>query len=157
MGEKTMKQKYYDIHMITDKERQSGYSVFVKADDENEAVEIMTNEHLYEEPEDLSFIDYTGEITAQDYYAGTKGLMVITREQSEHYVLEDDDKDTGGVSYAGETLDNFLDEAGITPFEDDVYELGEVNKALQECGTCPVMMDKIKETEEKETEEEIER
>ena len=51
--------KNYEIHMNGD----FGYSVFIKADDENEAIEIMTNEHLYDEPEDLDNIDYIDEIT----------------------------------------------------------------------------------------------
>ena len=59
--------KYYDIHIIVKNDWREGYSVFVKAYDENEAVEIMTNEHLYEEPEDLDNIDYIGEITEKEY------------------------------------------------------------------------------------------
>ena len=59
--------KYYDIHMIVEDDCKEGYSVFVKANDENEAVEIMTNEHLYEEPEDLDNIDYIDEITEKEY------------------------------------------------------------------------------------------
>lgn len=59
--------KYYDIHMIVEGDCKEGYSVFVKANDENEAVEIMTNEHLYEEPEDLNNIDYIDEITEKEY------------------------------------------------------------------------------------------
>lgn len=59
--------KYYDIHMTVEDDCKEGYSVFVKANDENEAVEIMTNEHLYEEPEDLDNIDYIAEITEKEY------------------------------------------------------------------------------------------
>ena len=44
-----------------------GYSVFVEASDENEAVQIMTDNHLYEEAEDLSNIDYIGEISEKEY------------------------------------------------------------------------------------------
>ena len=59
--------KYYDIHMIVKNDWKEGYSVFVKANDEDEAIEIMINEHLYEEPEDLDNIDYIGEITEKEY------------------------------------------------------------------------------------------
>ncbi len=58
---------YYDIHMTVDNDCKEGYSVFVEADSENEAVEKMTNEHLYEEPEDLNNIDYIDEITETEY------------------------------------------------------------------------------------------
>ena len=60
--------KYYDIHMTVEDDCKIGYSVFVAANNENEAVEIMTNEHLYEEPEDLDNIDYVGEITEKEYW-----------------------------------------------------------------------------------------
>lgn len=59
--------KYFDVHMTVYGDCKPGYSVFVAAEDENEAVEIMTNEHLYEEPEDLNNIDYIDEITEEEY------------------------------------------------------------------------------------------
>ncbi len=62
--------KYFDIHMTVEDDCKEGYSVFVEADDENAAVEKMTNEHLYEEAEDLDHIDYIGEITEEEYKAG---------------------------------------------------------------------------------------
>ena len=62
---------YYDIHMVVHGDSKEGYSVFVEASSENEAVEIMTNNHLYEEPEDLSNIDYVGEISEEEYRAAT--------------------------------------------------------------------------------------
>ena len=67
--------KYFDIHMKTYGNSKDGYSVFVKMPDnsnENEAVEYMTNEHLYEEPEDLNNIDYVGEITEKEYLEATQ-------------------------------------------------------------------------------------
>lgn len=54
-------------------------------------------------------------------------------------VLVDDDTETGGTSFCGETLKDFLDEVGMnydTP-------LPVINKALRECGIEP-----IKEVEE---------
>ena len=65
--------KYYDIHMTVYGDCKEGYSVFVEADNENDAVEKMTNEHLYEEPEDLDNIDYIDEIT-EDEYLEAKGI-----------------------------------------------------------------------------------
>ena len=62
--------KYYDIYMETDHEEKTGYSVFVQAYDENEAVEIMTDQHLYEEAEDLGNIMSVEEITKEEYEAG---------------------------------------------------------------------------------------
>lgn len=59
--------KYFDIHMTVEDDSKEGYSVFVKANDANEAVEVMTNGHLYEEPEDLDHIDYVGEISEKEY------------------------------------------------------------------------------------------
>ncbi len=58
---------YYEMHMKVYNDSKEGYSVFVKASSENEAVEIMANEHLYEESEDLNNIDYIGEITKEEY------------------------------------------------------------------------------------------
>lgn len=59
--------KYYDIHMTVHNDCKDGYSVFVEAEDESEALEKITNEHLYEEPEDLNNIDYIDEITKEEY------------------------------------------------------------------------------------------
>lgn len=62
--------KYYDIYMEVEDDCKDGYSVFVAACDENEAVEIMTNEHLYEDAEDLDNIKAITEITKEEYDAG---------------------------------------------------------------------------------------
>ena len=59
--------KYYDVHFVVHNDCKEGYSVFVEAGSENEAVEVITNEHLYEEPEDLDNIDYIDEITEKEY------------------------------------------------------------------------------------------
>lgn len=48
--------------------------------------------------------------------------------------LIDDDTETGGTSFCGETLRDFLEETGMscdTP-------LTEINKALKECGIEPI-------------------
>ena len=48
--------------------------------------------------------------------------------------LEDDATETGGISFIGETLDNFLDEIEM-PYD---TSLEEINKALSECGIKPI-------------------
>jgi len=58
---------YYDIHMTVEDDCKEGYSVFVEASDENEAVQIMTDNHLYEEAEDLDNIDYIDKISEREY------------------------------------------------------------------------------------------
>ena len=58
---------YYDIHMVVKDDCKEGYSVFVEASAENEAVQIMIDNHLYEEAEDLDNIDYVGEISEKEY------------------------------------------------------------------------------------------
>lgn len=60
-------------------------------------------------------------------------LKELKRKFSNIY-LEDDATETGGISFIGETLDNFLDEVEI-PYD---APLEEINKALSECGIMPV-------------------
>lgn len=48
--------------------------------------------------------------------------------------LEDDATETGGISFIGETLDNFLNEVEM-PYDSP---LEEINKALSECGIKPI-------------------
>lgn len=56
--------------------------------------------------------------------------MKITKKIAERITLRDDATETGGISYIGETLDNFMAEAGV-PFGSS---LKRVNEALVECG-----------------------
>lgn len=49
-------------------------------------------------------------------------------------VLIDDPNSAGGVSYSGETLENFLLEVGL-PLDSDITE---INNALTECGVLPL-------------------
>ena len=49
-------------------------------------------------------------------------------------VLEDDSTPYGGISFVGETLENFLAEVDL-PIDTDMIE---VNEALVECGIKPV-------------------
>lgn len=66
--------KYWDIHFVVHGDCKPGYSVFVEATNEQEALDIVRDEHLYEEPEDLSNIDYIDEITQKEYLEA-KGLV----------------------------------------------------------------------------------
>lgn len=54
--------------------------------------------------------------------------MKITKKIAERITLWDDATETGGISYIGETLDNFMAEAGV-PF---CSSLKRVNEALVE-------------------------
>ena len=40
-------------------------------------------------------------------------MMRVTRAIAKKIKLHDDETDTGGISYVGETLDNFFDDAGL--------------------------------------------
>ena len=50
------------------------------------------------------------------------------------YVLEDDNTEFGGISYSGQTLNDFLSEVGMSP---DV-PMNEINESLIECGIKPI-------------------
>lgn len=50
------------------------------------------------------------------------------------YVLEDDTTEFGGISYSGQTLNDFLSEVGMSP---DV-PMNEINESLIECGIKPI-------------------
>lgn len=52
----------------------------------------------------------------------------------EEIELFDDDSETGGISYGGETLGNFVGECGIS--EDISIE--ELNEELKDCGIKPI-------------------
>ena len=65
--------KYYDIYIETDHATKTGYSVFVQAFDENDAVQIMRDQVMYNDPEDLSCIKAVTEITEEEYMKGVEG------------------------------------------------------------------------------------
>lgn len=65
---------------------------------------------------------------------GKRNICESTARDFLDIELEDDGKETGGISFIGETLRDFLDDAGMsydTPM--DV-----VNKELDECGIEPI-------------------
>lgn len=57
----------------------------------------------------------------------------MLKEHLKDYKLQDNHDETGGTSFAGETLQDFLEETGM---EDASIE--EINKALLSCGIAPV-------------------
>ena len=50
------------------------------------------------------------------------------------YVLEDDETEFGGISFDGQTLNDFLAEVGMSPDA----PMNEINESLIECGIKPI-------------------
>lgn len=59
--------------------------------------------------------------------------MEISKEKMKDIVLKDDASPYGGTAFNGETLYDFCESVDL--LESD---LGEINKALRECGICPI-------------------
>jgi hypothetical protein len=59
---------------------------------------------------------------------------MITKEQFNDIILEDDNSPFGGVSYQGQTLADFLEEVNM----DNVTDINVINNALSECGIKPI-------------------
>ena len=59
--------------------------------------------------------------------------MEITKEKMKDIVLKDDASPYGGTAFNGETLYDFCKSVDLLE-----CDLGEINKALQECGICPI-------------------
>lgn len=59
--------KYFDVYFETDPYKKTGYSVFVRAFDENDAIAIVRDECLYNDAEDLSCHIIVTEITEKEY------------------------------------------------------------------------------------------
>lgn len=74
--------------------------------------------------------------------AGNKGGGIMAVKMTEQVrrhlndVLEDDGSETGGTSFEGETLENFISETFSENAEPITMKA--VNKALKECGIRPV-------------------
>lgn len=51
-----------------------------------------------------------------------------------NYILEDDDTPTGGTSFSGETVRDF-----IMTVDRDIRDLDTLNVALKECGIKPIL------------------
>lgn len=59
--------KYYDVHMLIDDDRKEGYSIFVSSTSEDEAIQFIIDNHLYEDVSDLNNTDYVDEISKDEY------------------------------------------------------------------------------------------
>ena len=58
----------------------------------------------------------------------------ITKERMKDIVLKDDASPYGGTAFHGETLYDFCESVDLL----ECGDLNEINKALQECGICPI-------------------
>lgn len=56
----------YAVYFKVHNDSKTGYSVFVKADSEKEAINIIKRKKLYEDEEDLDNIESVDEITEED-------------------------------------------------------------------------------------------
>ena len=65
--------------------------------------------------------------------------MKITKKIARRITLQDDATETGGVSYHGEDLSNFIQEVGMK----FGLPLSAYNKALVECGIEPVTKEQV--------------
>lgn len=64
--------------------------------------------------------------------------MVMDKKELLAIVLQDGPGETGGVSYLGETLQNFLEEANLMHLLDEENPLAKINEALIKCGIKPI-------------------
>ena len=60
----------YAVYFRVYNDSKTGYSVFVKADSEKEAIDIIKRKKLYEDEEDLDNIESIDEITEEDILSG---------------------------------------------------------------------------------------
>ena len=70
-GEQNQMKKYgYAVYFKVYDDSKTGYSVFVKADSEKEAINVIKRKKLYEDEEDLNNIESIDEITEEDILSG---------------------------------------------------------------------------------------
>ena len=60
-------EKYFDIHVTYGEKDGDGYSIFIIANDKEEAKQKAIDEKLFEYEYDVNDIDYIEEITQEDY------------------------------------------------------------------------------------------
>ena len=66
--------------------------------------------------------------------------MKISKKLAQKIILKDDETETGGISFVGETLADFIEEVDM-PFGID---LSYYNTALKECGIMRISLQEIK-------------
>lgn len=76
--ENSMK-KYYDVYFEVHDDCKTGYSVFIEAESEEDPIEVVKREKLYEEEEDLKNIRAVTEISKEQYEEVMK-LMELMKE-----------------------------------------------------------------------------
>jgi hypothetical protein len=69
--------KYYDIYMTIEDDCKEGYSVFVAAKNEDEAIKKLKDEELYEDEEDLDNIKSVTEISYEDFQLASSHPLVF--------------------------------------------------------------------------------
>lgn len=63
--------KYFDIHVVYDNENREGYSIFIVAENKDEALSKARNEKLFVSEYDFEDIDYIEEIDKEEYDRAT--------------------------------------------------------------------------------------
>ena len=153
--------EYEDYDVMTEEDLLDTIDDLKKGTGEEKAQARRLTKLYKDSPEDVKFYDYENEkaITSKDFLKkklrlkeniNKKGMRNMKfkrlKESTNKYSelkpyldieLEDDGTPYGGVSFAGETLRDFLDE--VTD-EDEEYpsSLKEVNKILKDCGIKPI-------------------
>lgn len=64
-------EKYYVIHIILDNETNRGYSIYVIANSEEDALEKAKKEELFTSEYDFEDVDYIEEINEEEYKKAT--------------------------------------------------------------------------------------
>lgn len=95
--------RFYDIHIIVDDDCKEGYSVFVKADSSMDAINLFVTEKLYEDPKDVDFIDYIGEITEDDYLLATQHRSVLMEKE----IIYSETTDSEHIKKYGQYFTNY--------------------------------------------------
>lgn len=60
-------EKYFDIHVTYGEKEEDGYSIFIIANNKEEAKQKAVDKKLFEYEYDVNDIDYIEEITQEDY------------------------------------------------------------------------------------------
>lgn len=64
-------EKYYDIHVVYDDENNEGYSIFVVANDKEDAIRKAKSEKMFVSEYDYEDINYIEEINKDEYNLAT--------------------------------------------------------------------------------------
>jgi len=81
--------KYYDVYFEDDHSRHTGYSVFVMANSEQEAVDLVRDECLYKDIEDLNSLKAVSEISKEDFISDRSGDFAKWASKAEKLAKKD--------------------------------------------------------------------